>query len=481
MLAAGRRRLLTYVNGATPALRSIGQMRPTLAIVLALLAGCTAVPQRDFSALARREAPAVVKVGAYGPSNAQAPDENDEEPQSPLPQELAEIFGRLGIGPGAPDGPALGSGFLVSEDGYIVTNSHLVEAAAESDAVTVRLSDRREFRAKVVGLDSVSDIALLKIDGHGLPRVRLGRSSELQPGEWVAAIGSPLGLERSVTAGIVSAVDRTLPGESYLPFIQTDAAINPGNSGGPLFNMRGEVVGVNSVIYSVSGGFMGVSFAVPIELAMEVADELRRNGKVTRGRIGVRLQELSPELARALRVPGGSGALVVEALRGGPAARAGLQSADVIVAFGDEKASSYPALMRLIARARPGTAQPVLFARDGRLQSVSILVEEAPPAAATREPAREHGGPAGLLLAPLDGARRSRLGLEAGLLVRGVEGAAQRAGLEAGDIVLGLNGRPVASLREFDEQIERAGRGATVALLVQRDGARSYVALPLPE
>ncbi|HEY5899606.1 MAG TPA: trypsin-like peptidase domain-containing protein [Burkholderiales bacterium] len=446
-------------------------MARVLLLALALLYGC-ALPQRDFSALVEHEAAAVVKVGVY---SASALADEDAVPASE-DDELAQIIGRL---IGGLNMPTLGSGFLISEDGYIITNAHLV-ADAQADGLVVRLADHREFRAALVGADAVSDIALLKIPARGLPRARLGSSKAVQPGQWVAAIGSPLGLEHSVTAGIVSAVGRTLPEESYLPFIQTDVAINPGNSGGPLFNVHGEVVGVNSVIYSLTGGFMGVSFAIPIDLAMEVAHELKARGRVTRGRIGVRLQELTAELASALHAPE-RGALVVDVIAGSAADRAGLRSADVIVGFGAKAVSSHVELMRTVAQAQPGETVRVYYARDGVLSSVRITVEEARPTSIVPEPARASQNPFCLLVAPLEALRAQRLGVESGVVVRRADGPAQRAGLQAGDVILSVNGVAVATPKAFGDQLRAAGKGPAVALLVQREGARSFIALPVPE
>lgn len=445
-------------------------MSRLLVLGAVLLVGCVSAPS-DFSTLVTREVGAVVKVGAYGPSLVrEAPPYDDEADDDEMRETLERLIG----GPAA--GPNLGSGFLISDDGYIVTNAHLV-ADAEYDAVIVRLADRREFKARVVGADAVSDIALLKIEARGLPRVRLGDPRTLQPGQWVAAIGSPLGLERTVTAGIVSAVGRTLPEESYLPFIQTDVAINPGNSGGPLFNVKGEVVGVNSVIYSVSGGFMGVSFAVPIDVAMNVAAELKSHGKVIRGRIGVRLQDLTPGLASALRTP--EGALIVDVVRGGPAERAGLRPADVVITFAGQSVASHVELMRLVAGTAPGQSVSMRYVRAGEIATTRIAVEET--TLARSAPSRVDADRIGLLVEPLSVERRTRLGLEAGVVVRQSEGAAQRAGVEPGDIIVSLNGTPVATPSAMYEYLRAAGKGAAVALLLQRDGARSFVALRLPD
>jgi serine protease Do len=425
-----------------------------LALTVALAAGCAAL-RPDFTAAARSEGAAVVNVSAgYGPGGdyEMPPDPN----QPGLPP--------LGVG------PVFGSGFLISADGYIVTNAHLVEHAP--DEIVVRLFDRREFKARLVGADPVSDIALVKIEAQGLPIVRVGDSRKLQPGQWVAAIGSPFGLERSVTAGIVSATGRMLPEEGYVPFIQTDVALNPGNSGGPLLDLRGEVIGVNSVIYSASGGFMGLSFAVPIEVAMDVARELRAHGVVTRGRIGVRLQELSSELAAALGVPGGAGALLLDVFRDGPAERAGLRPGDVVVSFAGQPVRDHTDLMRLAAHARPGESVATDFVRQGERRRLFLAVGAARRAAPARRAAMPAvGEPLGLALAPS----------EEGLAVRRAEGAAQRAGLQSGDIIVSVNGAPVLTPGQFADALAKLPQGAAAALLVQRDGVRRFLALRLPE
>jgi serine protease Do len=375
-----------------------------------------------------------------------------------------------------PEPRSLGSGFVIDSAGYILTNAHLVSRTKE---IVVRLPDRRELEARLVGYDPASDIALLKVEAAGLAALRLGDVRALRPGEWVAAIGAPFGLERSVSAGIVSALGRVLPEASVVPFIQTDVAVNPGSSGGPLLNLRGEVVGVNSGFYSETGGNTGVSFAIPIDVAMDVAAQLQARGKVTRGLIGVRLQELSAELARALKLPAPAGALVLEVFRGGPAERAAIRPGDVIVRFDGAAVASEADLVRLSAAAAPGKTVEVDLLRFGAQLSARVRVDEAraprmPPAG------RETAEPLGLQLAPLGARQRERLRLEGAVIVERASGAAERAGLARGDLILSVNGAPASSPLEFHRLLESAGKGATVALLVQREDARQFLPLRLP-
>jgi serine protease Do len=448
-------------------------MRVVLAALVLLAVKCAAAQGPDFTALVRDAGASVVALtGGLRPVLPDLP--LDEEAEDPT---LLRDFLRRYFGPSA-EMRSLGSGFVVDASGYIITNAHLV---GDGQEIAVRLADRREFEATLVGYDAVSDIALLKIEASALQPVRIGDPASLKPGEWVAAIGSPFGLERSVTAGIVSAIGRTLPEESFVPFIQTDVAVNPGNSGGPLFNLRGEVVGVNSVIYSDTGGYQGLSFAIPIDVAMEVVAQLRAHGKVTRGRIGVRLQEVTADLAKAFQLPRAAGALVVEVFRGSAAERAAIRAGDVIVGFGGKPVETDADLVRLTAGAKPGSAVDIELVRFGAPLSARVRIDEARTASvpAARAPGAEREL-AGLELAPLTARQRERLRVEGGLVVQRPGEGGSRAGLLRGDVILSVNGKAVASPDVFRAVLHAAGKGATVALLVQRDGNRQFVPLRLP-
>lgn len=384
-------------------------LRRTGAIVAVMLAlaGCSrepSVPQEraaqpqqsgapstvqlpSFVELVKREGPAVVNVSTTRKIKQEAPEIPGLAPDDPA----AEFFRRF-IPPGQPrefEARGLGSGFIISDDGYILTNAHVV---AESDEVTVRLTDKRDYRAKVIGADLRTDVALIKIDAPKLPAVRVGDPNKLEVGEWVAAIGAPFGFENSVTSGIVSAKSRTLPEETYVPFIQTDVALNPGNSGGPLFNMQGEVIGINSQIYSQTGGYMGLSFAIPIDIAMEIAQQLRTAGKVTRGRIGVQAQELTADLAASFGLKEIRGALVALVEKGGPADRAGIVPGDVILAFNGKPVNTSADLARLVGGTKPGSTVDAELWRKGASVSVKVTVAELKP---ERLPPQSGGEPDG--------------------------------------------------------------------------------------
>jgi serine protease Do len=370
-----------------------------------------------------------------------------------------------------------GSGFIVSPDGYILTNAHVVENA---DSVIVRLTDRREFRAKVVGTDKTTDVAVLKIDAKSLPSVRLGKSTDANVGEWVVAIGSPFGFENTVTAGIVSAKSRSLPDASYTPFIQTDVAVNPGNSGGPLFNLAGEVIGINSQIYSRSGGFQGISFAIPIEVALNVKDQLVKHGKVTRGRLGVTVQEVNMTLAESFNLDRPRGALVSAVESGSPAEKAGLLVGDIIVKYDGKPIERSGELPVLVGNVAPGNSAPVEVWRKGSTKTLTIATFEGKAKAeqvADDDKGAAPGGRLGLAVRPLTPEERKENDGRAGLLVQQAAGAAARAGIQQGDLVLSINGTAVKSVDELRDGIAKAGK--RIALLIQREGQQIFVPVEL--
>jgi serine protease Do len=428
----------------------------------------------SFATLVKQQGPAVVNITAMHTvrQGAEALPVPEDDP-------LAEFFRRFMQPPGPEEYQArgVGSGFVISADGFILTNAHVV---AESDEVSVKLTTKREYKAKLIGADLRSDVALLKIDANNLPVVPIGNPDKLEVGEWVAAIGAPFGFENSVTAGIVSAKGRSLPDESYVPFIQTDVAVNPGNSGGPLFNMNGEVVGINSAIYSRTGGFMGVSFAIPIDIAMDVVKQLRTTGKVTRGRIGVAAQELTVDLAASFGLKEPVGALVANIEKGSPAEKAGIIPGDVILSFDGKPVQSSGDLARLVANTKPGTAVIVEVWRKGELRKLQVTVGELMPeqVSAQKEPQQMPVSRAGLVLSELTPQLRERLKIDHGLLVRKAAGPAQRAGIEPGDVILAVNDIPVTTLSAFEQQLARSP-GGTVALLVKRGAETLYLPLKL--
>lgn len=431
----------------------------------------------DFVGLVNRDGPAVVNISAVRSGNA---GNRADLLGIPADDPFYEFFRRM-IPPGGERrfrALSLGSGFIISPDGFILTNAHVVANAGQ---ITVKLSSRKEYPAKVVGSDLRTDVAVLKIDTGGLPVAPVGDPAKLQVGEWVAAIGAPFGFENSVTAGIVSAKGRSLPDGNYVPFIQTDVAVNPGNSGGPLFNMRGEVVGVNSQIYSRTGGFMGVSFAIPIDVAMRVANQLRTAGKVMRGRIGVQIQELTADLAASFGLKDISGALIGGVESGSPAAKGGLQPGDVVLRIDDQPVITSGDLARMIADSRPGTAITLKYWRDGKDESTRVTVAALPVAdnagsTATEDPASPGG--AGLTLTDLSAEEKAALNISGGVLVRAVAGAALRAGIQAGDLIMAVNHAAVRSAKEVERHLA-AGNGKPLAILIRREEAAIFVPLRL--
>jgi serine protease Do len=435
----------------------------------------------DFTELVERQGPAVVNVSTTqsvrNPLMPQVPNLREDDP-------FYEFFRRFIPNPGPREfqTQSLGSGFIISADGYIMTNAHVVDAA---DEITVKLTDKREFKAKVIGADRRTDLALIKIEATGLPAVKFGDPNRLKVGEWVVAIGSPFGFENSVTAGIVSAKGRSLPQENYVPFIQTDVAVNPGNSGGPLFNLRGEVVGINSQIYSRTGGFMGLSFAIPIDVANEIAQQLRASGKVTRGRIGVVIQPLTKELLESFGLSKLQGALVNSVEKGGPAEKAGIEAGDVILRFDGKPVTSSEDLPRLVGAVKPGSKVTVQIWRNKQTRDLQIVVGEMQDERAAAAQKGRQPGPGkppvaqpsqhGLSLAELTEAQRKELKIAGGVLVENAQGAAARAGIRKGDVILAVNNQDVKSVEQFNQLMGQLDKGRIVALLVRRGANSLYV------
>jgi serine protease Do len=440
----------------------------------------------DFTPLMKSQGPVVVNVITTSKASAQASRSGAPQENDPMHEFFRRFIPDLppGGGPGAPEqGPervGLGSGFIITPDGYILTNAHVV---ADSDDVTVRLSDaKREFKAKVVGVDRRTDVALIKVDAHDLPSAKLGNSSQVEPGQWVAAIGSPFGFDNSISAGIVSATRRALPDESFVPFIQTDVAVNPGNSGGPLINLKGEVVGINSLIYSRTGGYMGVSFAIPIEVALDVAKQLQATGKVTRGRLGIGIQSLTKELAQSFKLDQPVGAVVTNVEKGSPADKAGLKLGDVILAYNGSKIEDPNELPRLVAATRPGDKATLEVWRNGKAERLAVSVGEFPveaKAASRAAPAKDKHDNLGLAMSELPPEGRKALGVDYGLVIEDVRGgAAAGSGLERGDVIVAVGQDRFRSLEEFNKLLAQR-KGQRVPLLVRRGESALYVPVEL--
>ena len=466
-------------------------MKRFLAILSFIVLSSTAVAQSrglpDFTELAEKQGAAVVNISTtqVTRSSQMSPfpfDENDP---------AFEFFKRFiprhpgGAAPREFENKSLGSGFIVSGDGYILTNAHVVDGA---DEVTVRLTDKREFKAKIIGADKRTDVALIRIEANGLPAVKLGDPAQLKVGEWVVAIGSPFGFDNSVTAGIVSAKGRSLPQENYVPFIQTDIAINPGNSGGPLFNMRGEVVGINSQIYSRSGGYMGVSFAIPIDVAMEIQNQLRASGKVSRGRLGVVIQEVNKELAESLGLSKPMGAVVNAVEKGGPADKAGLEPGDVILKFDGKPINASADLPRLVAATKPGTRSTLQVWRKGTTRDIAVTVGEMvdEKTAANRQgrgakPPEQQANRLGLVVSELSAEQKRDLKMSSGLLVEDVRGAGSRTDLRPGDIIIALISKgattEIKTVDQFNKLLAQFEKGSNVTLLIRRGEMQTFVTI----
>ena len=440
----------------------------------------------DFTDLVDKHGSAVVNV-----STTQTVRGNRTLPQFPELDEddpMFEFFKRfIPRQPGMPrdfQSKSLGSGFIISPDGYILTNAHVVDSA---DEIAVKLTDKREFKAKVIGTDKRTDVALIKIEASGLPAVKMGDPGKLRVGEWVVAIGSPFGFESSVTAGIVSAKGRALPQENFVPFIQTDVAINPGNSGGPLFNMKGEVVGINSQIYSRTGGYMGVAFAIPIDVAMEVQSQLRISGRVSRGRIGVVIQELTKELADSFGLPKATGALVNAVEKGGPAEKAGVEAGDIILKFDGKAIAASSDLPRIVGATRPGSKVSMQVWRKGATRDLGVTVGEIPEEKTAQrsqkraKPAEAAANRLGLVLSELSPEQKRELKIANGLLIEDVRANGSRTDLRSGDVILAVvhkgSSTEASSVDQFNKLLSQFDKSATITLLVRRGEQQTYITL----
>ena len=431
----------------------------------------------DFSGLVDKYGPAVVNISVTSDNRKVSANDEDGMPDlGNLPPQLQPFFRNLPQMPRQGPTRGVGSGFILSPDGVILTNAHVV---ANADEVMVKLTDRREFKAKVLGSDKTTDIAVLKIDATNLPSVKIGDPSTTRVGEWVVAIGQPYGFENTVTSGIVSAKARSLPEDSYVPFIQTDAAVNPGNSGGPLFNLKGEVIGVNSQIFSRSGGFQGLAFAVPIDIAMQVEDQIEHHGKVTHGKLGVTIQEVNQALAQNFGLKSPAGALVSSVQKDGAAAKAGIEPGDVITKFNGKDIVRSADLPPLVASVRPDSRVTLEVWRDGKSRDLTATVGALDDKAtlASNSKADLGKGRLGVAVRPLSEEEKRQIDVPGGLVVEDVAGAAARAGVRPGDVIVAVNNTPVKSAEQFKDLVSKSGKA--VALLVQREDARVFIPVPL--
>jgi len=442
----------------------------------------------DFTKLVADNASGVVNISTSKqqavsrglPPGMEMPDIPEDHPLGDL---LRRFFGDQDEGQEPFQSKSLGSGFIVSEDGYVITNYHVIK---DADEIIVKLSDRSEKLAKVVGTDSRSDLALLKINADSLPVLTIGSSEDIKPGEWVLAIGSPFGFEHSVTAGIVSAKGRSLPSENYVPFIQTDVAINPGNSGGPLFNLDGEVVGINSQIYSRTGGFMGLSFAIPIEVAMDVVEQLKKKGYVSRGWLGVYIQEVTRELAESFGMKKPSGALVANVLPNSPAEKADIRVGDVIMKFEDQDVTNSGALPPMVGRTAVGESVTLNVIREGKVVSIKLEVGELPdeesPVLAQQSETIAKDTVLGLEAKPLTPQQRKELEIESGgiVITRVHEGPAKESGIREGDVLQMINNEKISDVEQFKKLVEKLPKGKFASVLVQRSQGPEFVAIKVP-
>ncbi len=451
-----------------------------------MMTGLVAKDLPDFTELAEKQSPIVVNISSIQKNRPNAMQGSPEDEQ------MQEFFKRFGIPvpPGMPPQNgrgqqpmpdkqvyATGSGFIVASDGYILTNAHVVK---DADEVMVKLNDKREFKAKVIGIDLRTDVAVLKINASNLPKVSIGNPDTIKVGEWVAAIGAPFGLENTMTVGIVSAKVRALPQENFVPFIQTDVAINPGNSGGPLFNLKGEVIGINSQIYSRTGGYMGLSFAIPINVAIDVMNQLKTNGKVIRGWLGIAIQEVTKELSESFGMKNTNGALVAGIEKGAPAEKGGLLPGDVITKFDGKLIESSSDLPKAVGNTKPGKIVVAEVFRKGGIKTLNLTVGEMPTdqaevIASNKQPEKSEVNRMGLVLKEAPPQQRKKMNGKKGLLVVDAQGSAAAAGIRRGDIILALNNSEVESAEAFAKEVASIPNGKTVAVLVLRNDETLYV------
>lgn len=462
----GTRNVETALNtGAPPA-------------VVATRAPSAVVALPDFSAIVEQNGPAVVNISVTGKAQKTAFEmENEQGPGMDPNDPFFQFFRQFRMPHQQNNVPTrgLGSGFIISPDGVVLTNAHVVDGASE---VIVKLTDRREFKAKVMGVDKGSDIAVLKIAAKDLPTVRLAASDEVKVGEWVLAIGSPFGFENSATSGIVSAKSRSLPDESYIPFIQTDVAVNPGNSGGPLFNMKGEVIGINSQIYTRSGGYQGVSFAIPTSVVLSVKDQLLEHGSVSRGRLGVTIQNVNQALAESFGLKKASGALVSSVEEDGPAAKAGIKAGDVILKYNGKEVATSADLPVMVSTTRPNSVAKLEVMRNGSTHNIDVtLAQIKNDKVADNDDGSGDHGRLGVSVRKLTPEEQKQVGAHGGVLVQDATGAAASAGIQPGDVILSLNGTPVSSGEQLKSLLAKSGKH--IALLVQREDQKMFVPVEL--
>ena len=465
-------------HGAAPVANAATAPSASAPVARAATPGAT-LTLPDFADLVAKHGAAVVEVSTVkGATRTGARSEGSPRgaPRG-LPPELAPFFRGMPQPDGPDSGPGrgTGSGFIVGADGLILTNAHVVDGA---DEVTVKLADQREFVAKVLGSDKVTDVAVLRIDAKDLPSVKTGNPAATRVGEWVVAIGAPYGLEHTVTSGIVSAKSRSLPGDSIVPFIQTDAAVNPGNSGGPLFNLAGEVIGINSQIFSRSGGFQGLAFAIPIDVALNVRDQIVAHGKVSHGRLGVTVQEVNQALAENFGLPAPAGALVSSVQKGGPGAAAGLEPGDVILKLDGEAVTRSSDLPPKVAALKPGAEVTLDVWRDGKAKTLKATIGEREPVkTAAADKADASQGKLGVVVRPLSPDEQRDSKVSGGVVVEDVAGAAAKAGVRPGDVIVSVNRTPVKDPAQLKSLVASAGK--TAALLIQREEGRIFIPVPL--